>query len=591
MARSPATAWLIFIGLLHIPGSSSIANGVCPSSSIVTTANESGPGSLRDAIDQANACDGSNTITIAENVTNVLLSTAGDRSEGDSALAITRTVLIVGNGVTIQRADDAPELRLLLVGTNGIVTLSNLTLAGGRAVTNASGLFQVGGCILTHGMLTVSNCTIRGNASVFSDGGAICNSGELSIFDSTVSSNFSGSAGGGIKNFGTLTISHSAINSNTVAGNAVEGGGIHNGGMMTVDDTIISDNYSGVYGGGIFNASVASITGCTVERNNTTLGDGGGIVNEVTMAIHQSTIRSNRSGSFGIAGAGVFNDGDLTITETTISGNIASNGVWGGGILNRLFGAMAITNCTISGNVIGGDGGGIFNFGVATIANSTITGNSATGGNGGGIANAILNPPYISSIMTIDTIIAGNLSSNQPDVSGNFDSQGHNLIGNTNGSTGFLVSDLANIDPLLGPLRNNGGPTSTHALLTGSPALDAGDTSSAPFTDQRGFPRIFGDIIDIGAFEFQNASSQIDALVTLVESFDLPPAVSKHLVRRLQNIEEKIGLNSASKPCHKLDRWIRKVGHWKTKGKIVTTEQSDQLINSAQQAQETLACP
>ena len=87
-----------------------------------------------------------------------------------------------------------------------------------------------------------------------------------------------------------------------------------------------------------------------------------------------------------------------------------------------------------------------------------------------------------------------------------FTSEGNNLVGDTTGATGFVASDLLNVDPLLGRLQNNGGPTNTRALLPGSPAVDAGNNTACPFTDQRGVLRKDGDkdgtvVCDIGAFE------------------------------------------------------------------------------------------
>jgi len=102
----------------------------------------------------------------------------------------------------------------------------------------------------------------------------------------------------------------------------------------------------------------------------------------------------------------------------------------------------------------------------------------------------------------LNTIIALNTGSS-PDVAGTFNSFGHNLIGTTNGSSGLpSPGDLVGLDPEVGPLANNGGPTLTVALLSGSPAIDAGNTSLAPATDQRGFPRPAGLAADIGAFEY-----------------------------------------------------------------------------------------
>ena len=118
---------------------------------------------------------------------------------------------------------------------------------------------------------------------------------------------------------------------------------------------------------------------------------------------------------------------------------------------------------------------------------------------GGGIYN-------LGTLNARNTILAGNTALTGPDLSGNLGSLGHNLIGNTQGGSGFAATDLLNVDPLLGPLQDNGGPTQTMALLPGSPAIDAGDdTPPLPDFDQRGpgFPRISGPHVDIGAFEVQ----------------------------------------------------------------------------------------
>ena len=165
----------------------------------------------------------------------------------------------------------------------------------------------------------------------------------------------------------------------------------------------------------------------------------------------------------------------------------------GGGIQN--FGAVALTNSTVSGNSAGLDGGGgIANEGVLTLTNSTMSGNTASA-NGGGIRNE-----PAGTVKLTNTIIAGNPSGG--DCSGSVNSLGHNLDSD---STCGLAStgDLSNTDPLLGPLQSNGGLTLTHALPVGSPAFDAGDDSAAQATDQRGVARPQGAASDIGAYELE----------------------------------------------------------------------------------------
>jgi hypothetical protein len=166
----------------------------------------------------------------------------------------------------------------------------------------------------------------------------------------------------------------------------------------------------------------------------------------------------------------------------------------------------------------------VFNQGAATLTNCTISGNTATaipgplpgdppiGGQGGGLYN-------VRETVTIgNTIVAGNTATIRgPDASGTMTSQGNNLIGKIDGSSGWVGSDLIGtsakpLNPLLAPLGNYGGPTQTMALLAGSPAIDAGNNALIPTgvtTDQRGpgFPRIVGAAVDIGAFELQSIAT------------------------------------------------------------------------------------
>jgi len=178
----------------------------------------------------------------------------------------------------------------------------------------------------------------------------------------------------------------------------------------------------------------------------------------------------------------------------------------GGGIFSS--GEVEIINSTISGNTAA-QGGAFFTsaFFPQTITNTTITGNSAS--DTGGISSSF------STIVLNNSIVAGNIDTeltgmDSPDVKGNFNSNGRNIIGSLEGSNGLeadlVVSDITQIlNPLL---SDNGGSIPTHALVTGSPAIDAGDNLSIPpdiVTDQRGvgFPRIVNTLVDIGSVEQQ----------------------------------------------------------------------------------------
>jgi hypothetical protein len=294
------------------------------------------------------------------------------------------------------------------------------------------------------------------------------------------------------------------------------GGGILNGGTLSVSNSVISGNQVEGHGGGIANVGAMTLHSVTVSNNTTSYsGDGGGIYNanlsagvQATLTISNSTISDNSA----LVGAGISNGGTLSVNNSTVSNNSAYYG--GGGIDNG--GTLTISNSTISANhaVTGeidppANGGGISNRATLTITSSTIAGNSATSysiwgepSEGGGIYG----PATLRN-----TILAGNSAADGPDIRGSIASLGHNLVGNTQGASGLHATDMLNANPLLGPLHDNGGLTSTHALLSGSPAINAGDPAAVagaggvPSFDQRGalFTRVYADRIDIGAFELQ----------------------------------------------------------------------------------------
>ena len=260
----------------------------------------------------------------------------------------------------------------------------------------------------------------------------------------------------------------------------------------------------------IFHIAPASVTvtisGLTIYRGNAPNNEnGGGILNAGTLTITNCTIYSNTTQG---NGGGVRNDGFLTITNSTISGNSnTSQSSYGGGVANT--GTLVIANSTIFGNETGifssTDGSGIANVngGTLTIANGTVAGNGRSDSSscGGGIFT-----DSGSITTTRSTIIALNNGPSGPDICGPLISQGFNLVGNNTDAiiTPAQSSDLigtpgAPIDPRLGPLQYNGGPTFTLALQSNSLAVDRGDPN-APSRDQRGYIR--AGVSDIGAFEF-----------------------------------------------------------------------------------------
>ena len=230
---------------------------------------------------------------------------------------------------------------------------------------------------------------------------------------------------------------------------------------------------------GIQNAGVATLTDSTVSGNSS-VAFAGGIGNAGNMVLLRTTVSANSSDNTG----GIFNTGPLMLTNSTISNNMARIG-GGGGITNQTNGILDLYSSTITANTSNGadlnGGGGIVHFnGTTTLGNS---------------------------------IIAGNFGAS--DIGGTVTSLGHNLIGaNTatglvDGTNGDIVGDVTSpIDAMLGELADNGGRTLTHALLAGSPAIDAGNTTLA--TDQRNATRSVPD--DIGAFNFGDTGQFIQAV-------------------------------------------------------------------------------
>jgi Ca2+-binding RTX toxin-like protein len=248
--------------------------------------------------------------------------------------------------------------------------------------------------------------------------------------------------------------------------------------------------------------AVVSIDGMTISNGSVVTGAfpsgaGGGIYNDGgTLSVTRSAISGN-SATFG---GGIFNSSAGTIKELTnsvISGNSAP---LGGGIFNQSSSTISsITNSTLSNNTAE-RGGGIFNNSatISSITNSTLSNNTASNSGGGIYSEG-------GEIAAKNTIVAGNTATSSPDFGGSLRSNGYNLIGNTTGTTitGDPTGNIINVDAKLGTLQNNSGTTQTIALLPGSPAINAGDNTSAPSTDQRELERIFNNTIDIGAYEFR----------------------------------------------------------------------------------------
>jgi hypothetical protein len=383
-------------------------------------------------------------------------------------------------------------------------------LSNSSFITNTT---QIGGGVFNLGQLTVQNCSFSDNIAAAS-GGGINNAGNAMVQDSTFSGNFvSGGGGGGIRNAAILTVSNCVFTANVAFFGAGVGTGDHDRQADTkVIDSIITDGVA-AKGGGFYSAGLLTVERCVVADNLALFLSGGIEVHYGGLVVRNSSIIGNTGD--GIGGISI----DLcpmTIESCTIAWNRSPNGLAGGIYCYTTSGdyTPVIRSSTISSNYASGDGGGIWATWLK-LENCTIVGNQAT--NGGGVHAEV-------PVKARSCIIAGNsVSANGlgPDFQGTLASQDYNLVQNSHDCafTGATSHNLIGVDPLLGSLQDNGGPTWTHALLPGSPAVDRGFAGGL-FRDQRGQPRtqddpgrdnLGGDATDIGAYESTVAPNIVTA--------------------------------------------------------------------------------
>ena len=464
--------------------------------------------SLADAIIAANNDRAEGNCPAGRNTDTIILSQ--DIMLRDELPAITSDITIEGNGYTIS----GNNRYRIFYNDGGALTINNLTMANGyvegELIRNEDGTLKVttarafGGAIANTGELSIANSSFSHNSAEYvggaiyndgelsisdssfsdnladEDGGAIYSLGELSISDSTFSHNLADEDGGAIYNDGELSISDSSFSDNLAD---EDGGAIYNDGELSISDSAFSNNSADSLGGAIDNSEELSISDSTFKGNSA--WDGGAIDNKGKLSISDSTFSNNSAEYDGGAIRNVGHRAELSITNSTFSHNSAESD---GGAIENWYGELSIVNITFSGNSAS-SGGAIFNGSDNTlsITNSTFSGNSAEWG------GAILNDE--GELSMVNSIIAGN---------GGTCSSSNRVRHNINNfiQDGSCSSDFSG-NPKLGELvKPEDGSPAYFPLLAGSPAIDAADDTYCPETDQIGTARPQGTACDIGAIEY-----------------------------------------------------------------------------------------
>jgi Bacterial Ig-like domain/Calx-beta domain/Right handed beta helix region len=449
-----------------------------PATFTVLNADDSGAGSLRQAITDANGVATDDTIVFdagafATPQTITLLTGLPTFGAGAGPLTITGP----GEGLlTVRRSSGAPAFSVF-TSQAPTLTLTGMTVSGGNTGGNGGGLDATGTVTLDHVVLT-------GNRA----------------------SNVGGGINLGFNSF--LTLRNSTITGNT-AGN--QGGGVrmYHGGLLVEDSTVSNNAAGGGNGGGglyfIGTASASPPSGFTPS----------------TLVVRNSTVSGNSTTTTSSLGGGgisvVSFTGTLLVQNSDVSGNSAATN--GGGISVH-YGTVTVRNTTITGNTTGTSGGGIAvvsnSSGPITIQNSTVVGNTASGSAAGTGGGGISRTTSSTGTLTVaNSVIAGNTNVNGPDIltaaTGTTTNVNFSAIGSAAGFTlsGTSANNIApGTDLKLLPRAFVGGPTKTMAPAFGSPLIDAGQGPLVPAgltTDQRGgaFARVAGAAVDIGAVESQ----------------------------------------------------------------------------------------
>ncbi|MBO9664168.1 right-handed parallel beta-helix repeat-containing protein [Dokdonella sp.] len=462
---------------------------------VTSCADDADPGTLRNVL--ANAVEG-DTVDLSQLTCSTITLTQGpiDTSVlGDHHLY---DVTLQGPGRGALTIEAGGQSQVFVIGgfssDQGTFTVNDLTIANGTYSGSLAACVQGFGGALHLNRVDVTNCHSSGTYQLIFGGAVDVNI--LRMDDSTITSSSatgtganSTAAGGGAYAGDTILVNSKISGSTTTAPIAVRdgyfsvGGGLYAQGDLTLTNSTISGNSieatgtdQQARGGGVYVRGIATISGSTIDGNRAD-GDGGGVFKAIY------SIYGEPGGS----------------NPTT---------------------SLTVTNSTLSGNASGGRGGGIASSRPLTLDNTTITDNEAALG-GGGVQFLLDGVDDASGPLALgSTIVAGNRAGDGATFAAGIDTDatlevtGANSLVQQAGATITLPDGTLDADPLLLPLAWNGGPTRTHALGTGSPAVDAGNNAAGLEFDQRGehFARVSGTAADIGAFERQQPPPNDDVI-------------------------------------------------------------------------------
>ncbi len=411
------------------------------------------------------------------------------------------------------------------------VTPDSTTEINNSTLTSNTGL-KYGSALTSIGTATLTNSTVANNANKYL-GGTVANLGTITITGSTIDTNTSSyGSGGGILNYnGTLMVNQSTITNNVVTGNEESGGrggGIYNrNGDVTLTNSTISGNNSGFSGGGLFNYTAVTSNVSSASRQMSaaipkalmeklqTLG-----ISATQMKAWEAKVAKFKMQRAASIQAEAADTATMTLVNSTVSNNTAGtntstarvNDNDGGGIANKS-GTLTLSNSTVTGNSAANAGGGIFNLDMLTLERSLIAGNSASSAGNeihnyvGCLTAATINSPAClvrTNDVTADAFnLFGHSGESNAEAFYGFTPGASDITTTSNGTQPTALATILNTT-----LADNGGPTLTHSLVAGSPAIDAAGDSSVD-TDQRGVARPQGTGDDIGAVEVKVLNSSV----------------------------------------------------------------------------------